>query len=174
MKMASPLLTIKQNRGGDIGYLQVPFHPRGQGAPVKREDGAAAPSAAGRGCYPRTLDASLERERPIQLLLQGTHQPSHPRLRHQDQHGSDLQAAFLAVTTITKARWDRRAATALTATCLSQCPTLLLTDDKQRSRWRLLGSLGETLLPALPQCAPSKVSLEVREVSRGRHQADAA
>lgn len=51
-----------------------------------------------RRCGPRTLDASLEhelgQERPLQPLLRGAYQPSHPRRRSWDQNGNDLWACL--------------------------------------------------------------------------------
>lgn len=153
--------------------MQVPFSTRGQGGPVKWEDGAEGPGATVKGCYWGILDASLEsevwQESPTQLLLPGAHQHFHPRLHHQGQNGNDLEA----VTTITKARWDKPDAP-LTSGCslhsessLSPCPTFLQPKDKDKQSLAFVGSLSEALLAALTQYAQSKMCLEVREVSQG-------
>ena len=64
--------------------MQVPFSTRGQGSPVKWEDGAGGPGAAVRGCY---WGISL-----TQPLLTGAQQHFHSRLHHQGRNGNDLKA----------------------------------------------------------------------------------
>ena len=148
--------------------MQVPFSTRGQGGPVKWEDGAEGPGAIVKGCYWGILDAfwSMKSGKKAQYnrSSQGPTNISIPDFTIRARMEMTLRLSPPSQKPDGTSPMPP-SPPAAPCTLSPACP---YAPPSHNPRTRISShSLSEALLAALPQCTQSKMCLEVREVSQG-------